>query len=372
MIGRRSMTKDESLMEAALKHAKRGTGSTSPNPLVGAVLAKNGKVIACGYHKRPGGPHAEVVALDKAGRKAKGSELFVNLEPCSHFGRTPPCTERIIKDGVARVVIGMVDPNPINNGRGVKRLRKSGIDVKIGVLEERCKDLNRAFISFVTLKRPYVAIKAAQSLDGKIATFTGNSKWITDANTRRLAHKLRSRADAVLVGLNTIIKDDPLLNVRLCKTKKQPMRIVLDSKLKIPIKSRIIQDKSSRLIIATTRYAAKKRIEQLQKAGVDVFVCKSDNGRVEVGTLLRYLAERDISYLLVEGGGSVIASFLNKRLVDEAFFYISPKIIGGRNAPTSVEGVGVESVNSAIKLNNVALKKINQDILLHGYVHRDN
>jgi diaminohydroxyphosphoribosylaminopyrimidine deaminase/5-amino-6-(5-phosphoribosylamino)uracil reductase len=365
------MDRKKHYMQMALALAKRAEGRTSPNPLVGAVLVKNNRVLSRGYHKKAGLPHAEIEALDRAGRRARGATLYVNLEPCAHFGRTPPCVDRIIRDGVKKVIIGMRDPSPLNNGKGIRRLRRHGVDVVTGVLRKESLDLNSIFNLYITRKRPYVAIKVAQSLDGKIATFTGNSRWITNESSRRFVHRLRGRADAVLVGVNTVIKDDPQLNVRIKNSKRQPVRVILDSKLKTPKKSRVLKNRPEGVIIATTRCAPRKKIAEFRKMGIDVVSFKEEKGMVDIRSLLRYLASRGISYLLVEGGGAVISSFLNKDLADEIFIFISPKIIGGRNAVTSVEGEGVRSVKEAFRLKNIELRRFKEDILVQGNVHRD-
>lgn len=355
-------------MKMALALAKKGRGRTSPNPMVGAVLVKGGKVLSKGYHRGFGLPHAEVEVLNRAGREAQGATLYVNMEPCGHFGKTPPCTERIIKEGVRRVVVGMRDPNPINYGKGIKRLRRSGIEVDCGVLKRESKMLNRAFTAFITKKRPYVTVKVAQSLDGKIATSAGCSKWITNEISRRFVHRLRSGADAVLVGVNTIIKDDPLLNARIKNLKKQPLRIVLDSRLITPKGSKVIKDRSPQTIIATTDKAFNKNRDKFKREGVDVVSFKEKKGAVCLKSLLRYLAHRGVSHLLVEGGGTAIANFLKDKLVDEIFIFIAPKIIGGRDAITSVEGEGVKSLKDALKLRDVKIKRFGEDILIRGHV----
>lgn len=367
------MDRDEYYMKMALRLARKGQGNTSPNPIVGALLVKDGRILAKGYHKKAGLPHAEIEVLNRAGNRAKDATLYVNLEPCDHFGKTPPCTDRIIKEGVKRVVIGMRDPNPINYGKGVERLRRNGVEVKCGVLKRESSILNSIFRTYITQKRPYVTIKVAQSLDGKIATFSGHSKWITNGSSRRFVHRLRRDIDAVLVGVNTIIKDDPLLNSRLRNSKRQPLRIILDSRLKTPKKSKIVKDRSSKVIVATTKAGLRKRKAlEFQKMGVDVVSFRENRGRVDLKSLLSYLARNGISHLLVEGGGTVIASFVRDRLVDEMLIFISPKIIGGRDAITSVEGEGIRFVDEAIKLKNIELKRFNQDILIRGYVYRDN
>lgn len=367
------MDKDKYYMKKALRLAKKGEGYTNPNPMVGALLVKNGKIISEGYHKKAGLAHAEIEALKKAQGRAKGATLYVTLEPCTHFGKTPPCVDAIIKEKVKRVVIGAHDPNPIVNGKAVKKLRKNNISVTCGVLKEESSALNRVFNTYVTKKRPYVTIKMAQSLDGKIATFSGNSKWITNNASRRFVHNLRSNVDAVLVGKNTIMKDNPFLTSRIKNPKKDPTRVVLDSLLKIPKSSRVIDGKgSAKTILAATKCAPKNRAAEFSKKGISILFCAKDKNGVSLRSLLKKLAAIGISHLLVEGGGTVVADFLKKGFVDEMLIFISPRIIGGKHAPTSVEGDGVGNIKESIKLKAIKIKRFKEDILISGYVYRDN
>ncbi len=366
------MHRDNYYMKMALDLAKKGGSSVSPNPLVGAVIVKNNRVAAKGYHKRVGFSHAEVVALNKAGNRARNATLYVNLEPCNHFGKTPPCTDRIIQDGIKRVVIGMKDPNPINNGKGIRRLRRCGIKVSIGCMEREARALNRSFATYITKKRPHIIIKAAQTLDGKIATVTGNSKWITNPSSRRFVHSLRSNVDAVLIGVNTVIRDNPLLTSRMAKNARQPVRIVLDSRLRIPLKSRILRNGSSKVMIVTTDRAPRRRIEELTRKGIEVITTRGKRGMVNLNPFLRYLAKCGISRLLVEGGGNVISSFITEGIADDLLIFIAPKIIGGSKAPTSVEGAGISSLDRAIRLKDISIKRFEQDILIRGHVYRHN
>lgn len=366
------MNREERYMAMALALARKGEGNTSPNPMVGALLVKDGKVLARGYHRRFGSPHAEIEALDTAGSAARGAALYVTMEPCSHFGKTPPCTDRIIKEGIKEVVIGMCDPNPVNYKKGVEILRRNGIKVKCNVLREQAEELNRAFTSYITKGRPYVTVKAAQSLDGKIASFTGHSKWITNSASRSFVHELRRRVDAVLVGINTVKNDDPLLNARVKDPGRQPLRIILDSRLSISEKSRVIKDRSARTLIATGREHSGGKAARLKRENIDIAAFKDRSGRVCLGSLLRYLARRGVSHVLVEGGGTVIADFLEKGFVDEVIVFVSPKIIGGRDALTSVEGRGAARVTGAVKLKDIKIRRFNEDIMVRGYVQRDN
>lgn len=365
------MITHEKFMKLALRLALKGRGTTSPNPMVGAVVVRDGTIVGRGYHRRAGEPHAEIIALRKAHHRAQGAILYVTLEPCTHIGRTPPCTDQIIRSGIREIVIGTKDPNPINNGRGIKILRSKGIKVKIGILEEESKKLNEVFAKFITTKLPFVTVKIAQSLDGKIATRRGISKWITNDSARRHVHSLRSHVDAIMVGVETIIKDDPLLTARLSQTryKKQPIKIVVDSTLRTPLHSKIFSTASlSKVIIATTKYAPKSRVEAFRHKNAQVLVMRDKDGRVSLKPLMRRLAEMEIANVLIEGGGEIIASALKEKLVDKVLFFIAPKIIGGREAITSVEGDGVEAVNRAIGLKEVKIRKFGSDILVKGYI----
>ena len=363
------MNKHEFYMKKALELAEKGRGTTSPNPMVGALIVKNGKIIASAYHRRPGGLHAEAIALKRAGKKAKGATLYANLEPCAHIGRTPPCSKAIIKSGIKEVYCSMIDPNPLNNGKGKKELEKNGVKVRVGILNKEAVKLNKVFIKYVTKNMPFVTIKAAESLDGKIATKTMDSKWITTQASRDYSHALRSEMDAVLVGVNTIIRDNPILTSR---KNKSPIKIVLDSNLRVSESANIFSKKSPGLnIVAILRKSLKiphilKKTWRFNKKGILVIACPGKNSRIDMEWLLKELAELEISRLLVEGGGDTIAGFLEQGLADRILFFIAPKIIGGRNAVTSVEGRGVDKVSQAIELKNVKVEMIEGDILVSG------
>lgn len=365
-------TEDEKYMRLALELAQRAKGLTSPNPCVGAVVVKDGKIVAKGYHRKAGGPHAEIYALRQAGANAYGATLYVSLEPCRHYGRTPPCVDSIISSRIKRVVAAMKDPNPANNGRGLEALRKRGLEVKVGVLEEEARRLNEPFIKFIRTGIPFVTVKVAQSLDGKIATHMGNSRWLTCERSREFAHRLRSQVDAILVGIETVLKDDPLLSVRhrgKGAKIKQPAKIILDSALRVPAEAKIFSKSSSgRVIIATTALAPKEKAEALRKKGAEILTIESEDGKVNIKTLLRILGRKEITHILIEGGGEVIASALEAKVVDRALFFIAPKIIGGRKAPTSVEGVGTNRVSQAIGLKDIRVERIGDDILMEGHI----
>jgi len=357
-------------MRKAIALAKKGEGETNPNPVVGAVVVKNGKIVGEGYHKKAGLPHAEVEAIIGSGASAIGATLYVTLEPCSTFGRTPPCTNLIIASGIKEVVIATKDPNPIHKNRGIRCLKRANIKVSLGILENEAKEMNRIFEKFVVEKKPYITAKVAQSLDGKIATATGESKWITGLDSRRLVHKLRSQADAILIGVNTIIRDDPLLTNRLYRgSKKQPIKIVLDSHLRTPPNSRIFsKDSPQQVILAATPSAPTKRIRFFEKKGVRVLVIKNKKRKVSLKDLMKRLAKMEIAHILVEGGAEVLGSFFKEGLVDKVLFFISPKVIGGADAPTSVMGDGVDRLSLARRLKDTKITRFEEDFLIEGYL----
>ena len=366
-LNKDELSEKEKWMRLALSLAKKGEGKVSPNPMVGAVLVKNGKLIAKGYHRYFGGPHAEVEAIQRAKDKARGCTLYVTLEPCSHYGKTPPCTQAIIRAGIRRVVIATLDPNPINSGRGVQELKKAGIEIELGVCEEEATKVNEAFFKFMKKRIPFVVVKVASSLDGKIATSKGESKWITGQKAREFAHRLRDKMDAILVGINTVISDDPSL---LAPSKDSLARVILDSKLRIPLNSKILkdQDKADTFIFTTSK-ADRQKLCELKSRGIKVAIVKEDqDGRVDLEEVLKKLASLEIMILLVEGGGKVIGSFFDKGLVDKLFLFLAPRIIGGRNSLTWVEGRGVDLLSQTPHIEVSSLRKIGQDLLLEGYV----
>ena len=356
---------DKEYMRLALKLAIKAIGRTSPNPLVGAVIVKNDRIVGKGYHKRAGKPHAEINALNMAGERARGATLYLNLEPCAHFGRTPPCTKRIISSGIKKVVAAMIDPNPLNCGRGVKELRRAGVKVKTGVLEEEAKRVNESYVKYITTKRPFVILKTAMSLDGKIATRTGDSKWITNERSRKYLHRLRREVDAVLVGIETVLRDDPRLTSRILA--RNPLRVVVDNRARIPLGAKVL-NREAPTIVATTKFASKRKIEALRKKGARVLVIKDRDEKVDLKELLKRLGKLEIVSLLVEGGGRINASFLENSLVDKVLFFVAPKIIGGEEAITPVEGEGIERIKDAIELRDISIKRLGEDVLVEGYV----
>jgi len=350
-------------MRRALKLARRALGQTSPNPLVGAVVVKNNQIVGEGYHHKAGLPHAEVEAIKAAGTKARGADLYVTLEPCNHYGRTPPCTEAILKAGIRRVFVGMRDPNPYVKGRGVEYLRSQGIEVETGILENECRDLNEVFIKYITTGLPFVSLKLAATLDGKITLGSTEDKWITNEKSRRFVHYLRDIHDAILVGINTVIKDDPLLTTRLPRKKgKDPVRIILDTHLRIPLEAKVLHLNSlSPTIIVTSFDAPFEKIRALQKLGAEVLQISSENGRLSLLELLKILGKKKITSLLVEGGAQVATSFFNKGLVDKVYFFYAPKIAGKDNLSL------VGALNKGIFLKNISWRRFDNDILVIGY-----
>lgn len=372
---------DERYMWMALDLARRGWGKTNPNPMVGAVLVKGGEVVGTGFHKKAGERHAEVIALEEAGERARGSTLYVNLEPCSHFGRTPPCVEEIIMAGVRKVVAACVDPNPLIAGKGIRRLQEAGIKVKTGVLEEKAKRLNEVFFKYITTKMPFIIVKAAMTMDGKIATVAGKSRWISGEKSRKLVHRLRSISDGIMVGINTVLKDDPLLTARLDDGGgNNPVRIIVDSKGRLPLDTKIVQTAFRiNTILATTELAPPDKLKALRSYGVEVLIVPSRAGQVDLYELMLSLGRKEISSLLVEGGGTLNYSLLQENLIDKIYFFIAPLLLGGVAAPTPLEGSGVYEMDDSWVVEGMEIRQLDKDLLIIGYparrekiVHRDS
>ncbi len=361
---------DTAFMARALALARRAAGRTSPNPLVGAVVVKDGRVVGEGYHQKAGTPHAEVHALAAAGTGARGATLYVTLEPCSHHGRTPPCTEAILAAGVRRVVAAVQDPNPRVAGRGFERLREAGVEVTAGVLEEEARRLNEAFFVYVTAGRPFVAMKTAMTLDGKIATACGESRWISGEASRALAHRLRSELDAVMVGIGTALADDPQLTARPPGTaSRDPVRIVVDSALRLPPDARLLQlDSPAPTWVATTERAPAERRRALEAAGAEVLVLPERDGRVDLAALMAELGRREVTSVLLEGGATLNAAALAAGVVDKVLCFVAPKVVGGAAAPGPVGGPGVERLAGAWRVERLAAEAVGEDILLTGYL----
>ena len=355
-----SMDRDETYMARALRLALGGWGLASPNPMVGAVLVKGGKVIAEGFHERAGAPHAEAMALQLAGGRARGSTLYVTLEPCCHLKkRTPPCTKAVIRAGVKKAVVAMRDPNPAVSGKGIEELQRAGIIVASGVLEERAKLLNEAYIKHISTGMPFVTLKSAMSLDGKIATPAGESKWITGPAARRLVHRVRSGVDAILTAAGTVMADDPELTART-KGGKNPVRVVIDPELRSPLGSKIFKTPPDTLIV--TRKALPG---ELAAAGVKAI---NFDGRLSLAWLMRELGAMGITSVLVEGGGSLNAHAFEEGIVDKAMFFYAPKIIGGVKSIPAIAGEGAARLADAWRLGRLSVKRVGEDILVTGYV----
>ncbi len=357
---------DIEYMRRAMELAERGVGFTNPNPMVGAVIVKNGKVIGEGWHERCGEWHAERNAFKNCTVPAEGATMYVTLEPCCHYGKTPPCTEAIIEHGIARVVVGMEDPNPLVAGKGIALLREAGIEVVCGVEEEALREQNRVFLKYISTKLPWVAMKTAMTLDGKIATRTGDSKWITGAEARAYVHELRHRFMAIVVGIGTAVADDPLLNCRIeGRGVRQPIRVVVDSNARLSLDSQLVKTAGEyRTIVAHTRFAPEERVKALRETGVEMLLCKEKEGLVDVRNLLELLGQSGIDSILLEGGGSLNYTFLSEGLADELYAFIAPKIVGGMNAKTPVEGAGMEKMADAINLELENVLNIGHDVLL--------
>ncbi|MCI2426275.1 bifunctional diaminohydroxyphosphoribosylaminopyrimidine deaminase/5-amino-6-(5-phosphoribosylamino)uracil reductase RibD [Candidatus Acetothermia bacterium] len=355
----------EEFMEMAIDLACHGEGYVNPNPLVGAVVVAEGKVIGRGYHKRFGAPHAEIVALDEAGTQARGADLYVTLEPCCHYGKQPPCTERIIAAGIAHVIIACRDPNPIVNGRGIAHLRDSGLEITVGLLAEKAERLNEIFFTYITTGIPFVHLKLAMSLDGKIATRTGDSQWITNEESRIAAHRLRRKYSALLVGVNTVITDDPRLTTRHVPGRN-PLRIILDGKGRIPVTARIFTEPGRTIVVtATMPHETEQRI---QAQGGEVWRIMEHEDKVDLRQLLHRLGREGIDGLLIEGGGTTAASFLEAGLIDKVTFFFAPLIIGGAAAVPAVGGQGIAEIARAIRLSDIKTERINDDLIYTGYI----
>jgi len=354
-------------MNLATDLALKAKGKTSSNPLVGALVVRNGRVIGRGYHQKAGLAHAEVIALDDAGKKAKGASLYVTLEPCAHFGKTPPCVNRIIKSGIKKVIVGMVDPNPINKGKGINALRQHRIKVELGFLEDKLRKMNESFIKYISKRMPFVTVKVAQSLDGKIATKSGDSKWITSDRSRAYAHRIRQQYDAIMVGVNTILRDNPRLDAWF--SIKHPIKIVVDSQLSIPQNANIFSGRSQ-IIIATLSEPPGQETEnkEILAAKAKILEVKEKEGQVGLKNMMKKLAQMGIINILVEGGGTLIGSLFDEGLVDKTLFFMNPRIIGGKEAISSVMGRGISRIEKAIKLKEIKLKRIAEDFLVEGYV----
>ena len=401
----------EKFMRLAIEQAKKGIGKTGPNPVVGCAVVKSRKVISTGFHKQFGGPHAEAIALRAAGKRAKGASLFVTLEPCSYYGKTPPCTYAIIKAGIKEVFCATPDPNPLNNGRGIAALKANGVKVRCGILKSQAEKLNPDFIKRMKEKRPFVTLKLAQSIDGKIAARKNDSRWISSKASREYVQALRRQHDAILVGINTVLCDDPRLSIRYplsvvrqahhpsnpfdyaqdssraCRganhpersrgakryKKRQPVKIIVDSRLRIPANSKLLGPLSpARTIIAATHKASSKKEEVLRRKNADIIRVGSVSKRVDLKALMKKLVQKGICSVLVEGGGEIAASMLELGLVDKACFFICPIIIGGKGSVNAIGGKGAGKIRDTIRFSDIRFKRIDSDIMVHADVYRNN
>lgn len=360
-------------MTQALRLAAKGLGQTSPNPMVGSLVVKNGRIVGQGYHQGPGQPHAEVLALKQAGSRAKGATLYVTLEPCCHLlKRTPPCVPAVIHSGVSEVVVAMTDPNPSVQGKGIAALRRAGMLVTTGIAGEEAAQLNRAYLHWVTTGRPYVILKAGMTLDGKVATAKGESRWITGPLARRDVHRLRSEVDAVLVGVGTVLKDNPSLTARLSDrpvklAAQQPLRVVLDSQLRTKPKAKVCRDQDlARTLMATTSRAATSRRRLLGLTGVEIVSLPAKSGQVSLRALMTLLGKRGIMSVLIEGGSTVNAAALQARLVNHVLLYLAPTLMGGQDAQSVIGGHGPKRLAQAIRLRHVTVRRAGEDLVIEG------
>lgn len=362
----RVCTEHESWMRKALRLARRGVGKTSPNPPVGALVVRGGKAVGRGFHARAGLEHAEIVALGRAGRLARGATLYVTLEPCSHYGRTPPCVDAILRSGIARVVAAVADPNPRVRGRGFRALRKAGVEVVEGVLAEEGRDLIEPFAFFIRSGLPFVTLKLAASADGRIATASGASRWITGARARRFARKLRAQSDAIVVGARTVKLDDPRLTARI-EGGGDPLRVVVDGKLTTSPDARVFNTKNGSVLLVAERRAAARRGGAYRRRGIEILALAGKNGRVSTKVLMRRLAARGITSVLVEGGGDLAAEILRARLVRKLLLFVAPRILGADGVPM-VGRLGLRSLSGSPRIEWKRSRWIEADLLLEGYV----
>jgi len=362
-----SQSDKEKYMQMAIDLANQGKGFVNPNPLVGAVIVKDGRIIGIGYHERFGEGHAEVNAFKNATEDVEGADMYVTLEPCSHYGKTPPCALKIIDKKIKRVFVSQLDPNPLVNSKGMKLLKDAGIEVETGILEKETKTQNEIFLKYIQTKKPFVAIKYAMTLDGKLATTTRDSKWITNEKSRAFVHEIRNQYMAIMTGVNTIIADDPKLNTRRNKPSRNPIRIILDPDLIIPLNSYVVQSaKEQPTWIVTSKNHQNDKFKQLETLGVKLMT-RSANPDIDLNELMTYLGDQKIDSILIEGGSYLHAKAIESKIADKAFVFISPKIIGGSKALTPVGGEGVQLMKDAHLLHHTSIHTFDEDILIEGY-----
>lgn len=353
-------------MKMALELARKGEGLTSPNPMVGAVLVKDGQVVGRGYHQKAGEDHAEILALKEAGENSRGAVLYVTLEPCCHVGKTGPCTETIWKSGVRKVVIGMLDPHAVMNGKGVRELKRMGVEIEMGVLEKECQELNEFFTYWIKNQLPFVILKTATTLDGKIATYKGESQWITSEESRQVVQSLRNRVDAILVGIGTVMSDNPTLMLNN-PNRPNPLRIVVDSKLRISPRAKVLKvEERSKTMVVTTRRSTLKKRQSLERKGVRVVVVPDKRGRVSLVSILKLLGKEGTMSVLVEGGAEVNASFLKEKLAHKIYSFVAPRILGD-DALGAYANLGLGDLDQAIKIKNTSFQPVGRDFLIQGY-----
>ena len=358
-------------MRQALELARKGEGRTAPNPPVGAVVVRNGKVVGEGFHSKAGEPHAEIFALQQAAERAHGADLYVTLEPCSHHGKTPPCVDAVIMAGVKRVFVGAVDPNPKVSGRGIERLRQSGIEVHVGLLESDCQRLIVAFTRLILTGRPLTIYKSAMTLDGNTATWSGDSRWISGEKSRLMVHRLRDRVEAVMIGSGTALRDDPLLNTRLPENNgRDPLRVVVDSQLRIAPDCRMLKQRSLAGTLIATAVQSAETFKPLQDAGAEILVLPDERDGVDLPALWQELGKRNVQRLLLEGGARLATAALKADLIDQMMIFIAPKVLGGSGFSGLFAGQGCAKMSDALNLTNIAYVQIDKDLLITGDVER--
>jgi len=360
----------DKFMREALREARKGLGRTSPNPAVGALVVRGGRIIAKGFHRRAGLPHAEVEALNRLGTASDADTLYVTLEPCHHHGKTPPCTHAILKSGIRRVVIGMKDPNPKVSGSGADFLKREGIDVITGVQERACRHLNEAFVTFVTLDRPFVVAKSALTLDGWSATATGDAKWVTNETSRQFVHRLRDRVDAIMVGVGTVLADNPSLTTRLSRGRgRDPLRIVLDTHLKTPNDATIITQKSAAdTLLVASQDGGNSRPSWIKgQKGVSILNCPCKGGQIDLHELMKLLGKKSITHVLVEGGAALMGSLIREHLIDKFYIFKAPKLLGGQDGIPMAAGPGSRKMGECLTLNRIRTRRFGDDVLIRGY-----
>jgi diaminohydroxyphosphoribosylaminopyrimidine deaminase/5-amino-6-(5-phosphoribosylamino)uracil reductase len=362
---------DESYMKRAIELALLAQGRTSPNPIVGAVIVKDGKVIGEGYHHRAGTPHAEINALKEAGDLAKGATIYVTLEPCSHYGKTPPCANALVEVGVKRVVAAVLDPNPLVRGRGMEILKQASIETTVGICENQAKSINEFFFKHITTGMPFVTLKMAMTLDGKVATKNGDSKWISNEQSRSFVHELRNIYDAVMVGIGTVLKDDPRLNTRLGRMDtRNPVRVIIDGGIDLPLDSYIAKSAYSQTtILLCAAGTLNNKAEKLADKGIKIIEVEGTKDQISLEAVLKSLVKMNICSVLVEGGPEINGYLLEHKLADKIYWFIAPKLAGGRQAPSPVGGYGVEYMSDSCRVKNLELQRFGEDIMVTGYIN---